>query len=239
MSRILLAEDDAALARGLQALFRQNGYDIEHVTTGGALLAHYSSGAYSAIVLDLGLPDMSGFDVLKKIRGAEARKDRDAARCPVLILTALGALDDRVRGLDLGADDYLPKPFEPAELLARLRALLRRAQGNPAPSLTVGRLMLDRTTGAFRLDGELLELPRRERVVLEQLVIRAGKIVLRESLANLVFGCEGNVGANALEVYIGRLRKRLAGGGPQIRTVRGLGYMLEQKRCHQAMSAHP
>jgi DNA-binding response OmpR family regulator len=221
MSRILLAEDDAALARGLAALLEQNGYDVETVTTGHAALAHQAVGAYAAIVLDLGLPDISGFEVLKQVRSG-------GGRCPVLILTARGALDDRVLGLDLGADDYLLKPFEPPELLARLRALLRRAQGDPSPSITVGRLTFDRANGAFRLGEEILELPRRERAVLEQLVIRAGTIVLREKLADMVFGLDEDVGPNALEVYIGRLRKRLAAGGPQIRTVRGLGYMLER-----------
>ena len=225
MSRILLVEDDAALARGLVALFKQSRYDVESVATGQAALAHQAAGSYAAIVLDLGLPDLSGFEVLKQLR---SRERSESARCPVLILTARSALDDRVRGLDLGADDYLLKPFEPSELLARLRALLRRAQGDPSPSITVGRLTLEHTNGAFRLDDELMELPRRERAVLEQLVIRAGKIVLRESLANMVFGLDEDVGANALEVYIGRLRKRLAAGGPQIRTVRGLGYMIEQ-----------
>jgi two-component system OmpR family response regulator len=228
MSRILLAEDDAALARGLVALLRQNGYDVESVATGHAALAHHAAGAYAAIILDLGLPDLSGFEVLRQLRSREVRLRNESAHCPVLVLTARSALDDRVRGLDLGADDYLLKPFEPSELLARLRALLRRAQGDPSPSIKVGRLTLERVNGAFRLDGELLELPRRERAVLEQLVIRAGKIVLRESLANMVFGPDENVGTNALEVYIGRLRKRLAAGGPLIRTVRGLGYMLEQ-----------
>ena len=117
-----------------------------------------------------------------------------AERCPVLILTARSSLEDRVRGLDLGADDYLLKPFEPPELLARLRALLRRAQGDPSPSITVGRLTFERANGAFRLGDELLELPRRERAVLEQLVIRAGKIVLREKLADMVFGLDEDVG---------------------------------------------
>ncbi len=228
MSRILLVEDDAALARGLVALFRHSGYDVESVATGQAALAHQAAGSYAAMILDLGLPDLSGFEVLKQMRGREVRGRSESARCPVLILTARSALDDRVLGLDLGADDYLLKPFEPSELLARVRALLRRAQGDPSPSITVGRLTLEHTNGAFRLGDELLELPRRERAVLEQLVIRAGKIVLREKLADMVFGLDEDVGANALEVYIGRLRKRLAAGGPHIRTVRGLGYMLEQ-----------
>ncbi len=228
MSRILLAEDDAALSRGLVALFRHNGYDVESVATGHAALAHQAVGGYAAIILDLGLPDMSGLEVLKQVRSGEARLRGESARCPVLILTARSALDDRVRGLDLGADDYLLKPFEPPELLARVRALLRRAQGDPSPSVTVGRLTFEHANGSFRLGDELLELPRRERAVLEQLIVRAGKIVLREKLADMVFGLDEDVGANALEVYIGRLRKRLAAGGPQIRTVRGLGYMLEQ-----------
>jgi two-component system response regulator TctD len=221
MSRILLVEDDAALARGLVALLTQSGYDTDAVTTGAAAVSHHAVGAYAAIVLDLGLPDLSGFDVLKQVRG-------DGSRCPVLVLTARSGLEDRVRGLDSGADDYLLKPFEAPELLARLRALLRRSQADPSPSITVGRLTFERANGAFRLGDELLELPRRERAVLEQLVIRVGTIVLREKLADMVFGLNEDVGPNALEVYIGRLRKRLAGGGPHIRTVRGLGYMLER-----------
>lgn len=221
MARILLSEDDAALARGLVALLEQNGYDVEAVTTGHAALAHEAAGTYAAVLLDLGLPDLSGYEVLQRIRSA-------GSRCPVLILTARNALNDRVRGLDLGADDYLLKPFEPAELLARLRALLRRAQGDPSPSVAVGALVYERSSGAFRLDGALLELPRRERAVLEHLVVNAGSIVPREKLADSVFGLDEDVGPNALEVYIGRLRKKLAAGGPQIRTVRGLGYMLDQ-----------
>ena len=228
MSRILLVEDDAALARGLVALLNHNGYDVESAGTGHAALARQAVGVYAAIVLDLGLPDQSGFEVLKQVRAGELQVRNGGERCPVLILTARSSLEDRVRGLDLGADDYLLKPFEPPELLARLRALLRRAQGDPSPSITVGRLTFERANGAFRLGDDLLELPRRERAVLEQLVIRVGKIVLREKLADMVFGLDEDVGPNALEVYIGRLRKRLAAGGPQIRTVRGLGYMLEQ-----------
>jgi DNA-binding response OmpR family regulator len=220
VTRILLAEDDNALARGLVAVLNQNGYDVDSVGNGAAALAHQAAMSYGAVILDLGLPDLSGFDVLKQLR-------RVGSRSPVLILTARGALDDRVRGLDLGADDYMLKPFEPAELLARVRALLRRSQGDPSPDVIVGTLTWDRGNGAFRLGEELLELPRRERAVLEQLISRAGKIVLRERLTDVVFGLDDGVGRNALEVYIGRLRKKLADGGPHIRTVRGLGYMLE------------
>lgn len=221
MSRILLSEDDSALARGLVSLLERNGYEVEAVATGEATLAHQASGAYEAIVLDLGLPDLSGFEVLRRVRGA-------GSRCPVLILTARSALGDRVRGLDLGADDYLLKPFDPPELLARLRALLRRAQGLASSAVVVGRLSFDRDSGTFRLDDENLDLPRRERSVLGQLIVRAGTIVPRERLESAVFGMGNEVGHNALEVYVGRLRRRLGRGGPQIRTVRGLGYMLER-----------
>lgn len=227
MSRILLVEDDEALCRGVVALLRQGGYDVEWVATGKAALAHQAVGDYSAIILDLGLPDMSGFEVLGALRGSDNRWRSEFSSCPILILTARSALDDRVRGLDLGADDYLLKPFEPPELLARLRALLRRSHGDPSPSIAVGQLTLDQGSGAFFLDGKILELPRRERAVLEQLIVRAGKVVQREALLDIVFGLDAQVGENALEVYVGRLRKRLAAEGPQIRTVRGLGYMLE------------
>lgn len=221
MSRILVVEDDGALARGLVALLGEHGYDAQAFATGRESLAHQATGTFAAMVLDLGLPDMPGFEVLKRMRAT-------GSRCPVLILTARGALDDRVSGLDLGADDYLAKPFEPPELLARLRALLRRSQGDPSPVVTVGALSWDRACGSFHLSGELLELPRRERVVLEELIARAGTIILRERLTDAVFGLDDDVGRNALEVYIGRLRKKLAAGGPQIRTVRGLGYMLDR-----------
>jgi two-component system response regulator TctD len=221
VSRILLVEDDAPLARGLVALLSQSGYDIEPVSTAQEALAHHAVGAFAAMILDLGLPDRPGFEVLKQVRAL-------GSRCPVLILTARGTLDDRVKGLDLGADDYLAKPFEPPELLARLRALLRRSQGDPAPVVTIGALSWDRAGGAFRLGDELLELPRRERAVLEELASRAGTIVLRERLTDVVFGLDDDVGRNALEVYIGRVRKKLGHSGPQIRTVRGLGYMLER-----------
>lgn len=221
MSRIMVVEDNGSLARGLVALLHQHGYDADAVGSGQEAITFHATGVYEAIILDLGLPDISGFDVLQRLRAAHTH-------CPVLILTARSAVDDRVRGLDLGADDYLPKPFEPAELVARLRALLRRSHGDPSPRLAIGVLSWDRTSGAFYLADELLSLPRRERILLEQLMISAGKILVRERLVDLVFGLDDDVGMNALEVYVGRLRKRLGSEGPQIRTVRGLGYMLER-----------
>ena len=220
MSRILFVEDDEALARGVVALLRDGGSAVDHVATGASALEVEPLEPYGLIILDVGLPDISGFEVLKVLR-------RRGSRTPVLMLTARDALQDRVQGLDLGADDYLLKPFEPAELEARVRALLRRSQGDPSPLLTVGALTLDRSSGEVRLAGVLLDLRRRELAVLTSLVTRAGKVVPKERLAAEVFAYDDDVAPNALELYVGRLRKKLAPDGPQIRTLRGLGYVIE------------
>ncbi len=218
--RILLIEDNAALARGLTASLRASGFAVDHVTHGVAALEESELVPYNLMILDVGLPDMSGFEVLKRLR-------QRGATTPVLILTARAALTDRVTGLDLGADDYLPKPFEPAELEARVRALLRRGQGQAAPALTLGGLVFDRSAGTATLHGRPLDLRRREWSVLESLMIRAGKVVTKERLSAEVFGHDEPVGPNALEVYVGRLRKKLEPDGPTIRTIRGLGYLLD------------
>jgi two-component system response regulator TctD len=144
----------------------------------------------------------------------------------VLILTARDALQDRVTGLDIGADDYLLKPFEPLELEARVRALVRRNAGDPNPVITVGSLIMNRSTGEVRVDGQTLDLRRRERAVLNVLVARAGQVVPKERLAAEVFDYDDLVAPNALELYVARLRKKLPPGAPEIRTLRGLGYML-------------
>jgi two-component system response regulator TctD len=220
LSRILFVEDDEALARGVVALLRDGGSAVDHVATGASALEVEPLEPYGLIILDVGLPDISGFEVLKVLR-------RRGSRTPVLMLTARDALQDRVQGLDLGADDYLLKPFEPAELEARVRALVRRSQGDPSPLLTVGALTLDRSSGEVRLAGVLLDLRRRELAVLTSLVTRAGKVVPKERLAAEVFAYDDDVAPNALELYVGRLRKKLAPDGPQIRTLRGLGYVIE------------
>lgn len=218
--RILIVEDNAALARGLTASLKTSGFAVDHVTHGVAALEEARSVPYNLIILDIGLPDMSGFEVLERLR-------QRASSPPVLILTARGTLTDRVKGLDLGADDYLPKPFEPAELEARVRALLRRGQGQSSPALSLGGLVFDRSAGTATLHGRPLELRRREWAVLESLLMRAGKVVTKERLSTEVFGHDEPVGPNALEVYVGRLRKKLEPDGPTIRTIRGLGYLLD------------
>lgn len=218
--RILIVEDDAPLARSIVALLRTAGHAVDHVETGEDALMIAGGEPYSVIVLDVGLPDMDGFEVLATLR-------RRGDRVPILMLTARDALDDRVRGLDLGADDYLRKPFDAEELEARIRALGRRRGGDPTPELVVGTLTLNRSTGEARVVSEVLDLRRREWAVLEALATRAGQIVPRETLHAEVFGIDEPVGSNAIEVNITRLRAKLPPHGPAIRTVRGVGYLLD------------
>jgi two-component system response regulator TctD len=218
--RILIVEDDAPLARGIVALLRSAGHAVDHVATGADALMVAADDHYALVILDVGLPDIDGFAVLQALR-------RRGQRVPVLMLTARDALDDRVRGLDLGADDYLRKPFAPEELEARIRALGRRRGGDPTPDLVVGALALNRSTGEARVGTRLLDLRRREWAVLDALATRAGQIVTRETLQAEVFGFDEPVGSNAIEVNITRLRSKLAPDGPAIRTVRGVGYLLD------------
>ena len=218
--RILMIEDDAALARGIAALLRAAGHAVDHVATGEDALEVVSSEPYALVILDVGLPDIDGFTVLERMR-------RRGDRVPVLMLTARDALDDRVRGLDLGADDYLRKPFDPEELEARVRALGRRRGGDPVPQVTVGTLTINRSTAQAEVAGRAIDLRRREWAVLEALATRAGQVVARDLLLAEVFGYDEPVGPNALEVNVTRLRAKLAPDGPEIRTVRGVGYLLD------------
>lgn len=220
MARILLVEDDAPLRRGLAASLKALGHAVDTAADGETAIELARDDAYALIILDIGLPDVSGFHVLRDLR-------RDGARTPILILTARDTVDDRVAGLDLGADDYLLKPFAPAELEARVRALVRRGQGEPSPLLVVGSLTLDRAAGVASINGRILDLRRREWAVLESLAVRSGKVAPRERLLADVFDHEDEIAPNALEVYIGRLRRKLEPDGPAIRTLRGLGYLLD------------
>lgn len=221
MARILLVEDDASLARALVRLLSAEGYAADHVDTGQLAIDIVQTEPYGAVILDIGLPDISGLDVLRQLRGA-------GSHLPVLLLTARDAIDDRVRGLDEGADDYLTKPFAASELLARLRALIRRGTGDAAPMIAVGGLTCDPAAQTAKLDGVSLDLPRREWAVLYCLASQAGKVVPKERLAAQVFSFDDAVGINALEVYIARIRKKLGPAGPTIRNLRGLGYVLRE-----------
>ncbi|MDN3557514.1 response regulator [Halomonas maura] len=217
--RLLVIEDDALIARSLEQALSPLGNTVEVFTTHGEGAAALRHDRFDLVLLDLGLPDGDGLELLAALR------DRGDTT-PVLILTARDAVDDRVSGLDHGADDYLAKPFSLAELEARVRALLRRSQQRSDNRLRYGRLAFDPATGTASLDDTPLALPRRELLLLEGLLLHAGSIAPREVLERRLFGFD-EVGSNALEVYVSRLRKRLSGTGLQIRTFRGLGYRLE------------
>ena len=220
MARILLVEDDLALSRGLVAVLMSAGHIVDPAFDGESALHMAHDEPFALITLDVGLPDLSGFAVLRALRAG-------GNKAPVLMLTARDAIEDRVTGLDAGADDYLLKPFEPSELVARVRALLRRSEGEASPIRVVGTLSVDPAHGTASVSGRLLDLRRREWAVLDRLIARVGKVVSKERLASEVFGYDNPVAPNALEVYIARLRKKLEPDGPVIRTMRGMGYLLD------------
>lgn len=218
--RLLVIEDDSLIASSLERALSPLGNTVEVFTTYAEAHAALSHDRFDLVLLDLGLPDGDGLNLLAALR-------RRGDITPVLILTARDGVDDRISGLDLGADDYLAKPFSLAELEARVRALLRRSQHRCDNRLRFASLSLDPTTGTAALDDNPIELPRRELLLVEGLLLHAGSIAPRESLERRLFGFD-DVGSNALEVYVSRLRKRLQGTGLQIRTFRGLGYRLEE-----------
>lgn len=219
--RILIIEDDPVLADGLTRSLRESAYAIDCVNDGGEADHVLIAQNYDLVILDLGLPKLDGFEVLRRLR-------RRGSKTPVLILTARDVLDDRVRGLDLGADDYLTKPFDLPELEARVRALIRRGQSGGSSVLHHGVLSLDTVGRRATLNGEPVELSARELGVLEVLMLRSGRVVNKEQLAEQLYGWEEEVGANAIEVYVHRLRRKLEPSGVTIRTIRGLGYLLEK-----------
>lgn len=219
--RILLVEDNLALAEGLVTLLRQAGYALDVVHDGASAEALAAAENFDLVILDLNLPQMDGLDVLRAMR---ARRNPAA----VLILTARGAPEERVRGLDLGADDYLTKPFDIREFEARVRSLLRRQAGLKTATVTCGLLTLDLTTRSFAVNGEALDLPARERDLLELLILKAGKVVTRDAIVQSLTSLEDDLSPNAIEQYVSRIRKRLAPFGLTIRTARGIGYILDR-----------
>jgi len=218
--RILLAEDDPLLGDGLQSGLRQLGFALDWVRDGDAAARELRSGAYAAAVLDLGLPQRDGWDVLAQVRSA-------GVRVPILVLTARDAVPDRIRGLDLGADDYVVKPVDLHELAARLRALVRRAHGQPAEVLRVQDLELDPAARTLRRAGAPVPLQAREFDLLHALMLNAGRILTREQLEQHLYSWGREVDSNAIEVHVHHLRRKL--GAHRIHTVRGVGYMLQQE----------
>ena len=218
--RILIVEDDLVLADGLKNSLTQSGYAVDLMTSGidaDGVLAYLT---FDLVLLDLSLPKLSGFEVLKRLRGR-------GSKMPVLILTANDDIDNRVKGLDLGADDYLSKPFNLAELEARVRALIRRGQAGGSAIISVGKLQLDTTSRAATYNDTSLNLSARELAVLEILILKAGKVVNKEQMLEKLCNFDEDISDNALEVYLHRVRKKLELSDINIRTIRGLGYMLE------------
>lgn len=218
--RILLVEDELEMAAWLQRALAQSGFVPEHAKDAQTAEQMLQGEGYDAVVMDLRLPDKHGLVLLREMR---SRGDIT----PVLILTAQGALQDRVRGLNLGADDFLSKPFALEELEARLAALVRRSRGRPSPRLQCGSLIYDTESKAFTLGGTVLHLTPREHAALAALIARARMPVEKHQLFLQVFEEESDASPDAIEVVLHRLRKKLQGSDIQITTVRGLGYMLE------------
>lgn len=215
--RILVVEDDAELARRLGAALGEAGFAVDYAADGEEALYFGETQDFDAIVLDLGLPKMSGLEVLKRWR-------RGGRKAPVLVLTARDAWSDRVEGLNAGADDYLGKPFQSAEVVARLRALVRRSAGEASPILSHGDITLDAAAGVAQVAGRTVELTARELRILGYLMHRIGRIVSQAELIDHVYAMDDVRESNTVEVYIARLRKKL--GREAIRTIRGLGYRM-------------
>ena len=223
--RLLIVEDDAPLASGLRRILEAEGHSVDVTARGEEAVSAAARERFDLVILDIGLPQMDGFEVLRRFRAAAAG---GAGPTPVLVLTARDAVDDRVRGLDLGADDYMVKPFAMPELTARVRALLRRSQSHGGPRIAHGPLQLDTVARRAYLRNEPLELAAREWAVLEVLLARVEKIVSKEAIIQAVAGWGDDLSPNAIEVYVSRLRSKLEPAGIRIRTVRGFGYMLEE-----------
>ena len=220
--RILLVEDDGALGDGIQKGLKQYGYTVDWLTDGRTALSSIKTETFDVILLDLNLPSLPGLSVLREMRAA-------GITMPVLILTARHSIEDRIKGLDSGADDYLTKPFDLDELSARIRALQRRFSSNrAAPLLTYRDIELDPSSFTVTLKGLAISLSRREFSLLQKLLENAGHVVSRDSLNQCLYGWGDEIDSNTLEVHVHNLRKKLVDTN-FIRTIRGVGYMAEKE----------
>jgi len=218
--RILIAEDDAVLANGIVRVLTQANHAVDHVSSGAQAHLMLQESVYDLVILDLGLPKMDGLEVLDKLR-------RAGNKVAVLILTARDAIESRVKGLDLGADDYMTKPFHLDEFEARVRALIRRGHLGSNLPLKCANLTLDVAAKLAMHIEQPLALSAREFALLEVLMSKMGKVVNKEQLLEALCNWDTEIGDNAIEVYIHRLRKKIEPAGAHIRTIRGLGYLLE------------
>ncbi|HEY6897080.1 MAG TPA: response regulator [Rhodocyclaceae bacterium] len=218
--RLLLVEDHPELAEWVGKALLQSGYVVDLLGRGDYADHALQSEDYDLVILDLSLPQLDGLEVLRRLRSR-------GSTTPVLILTARGSTEERVKGLNLGADDYLSKPFELAELEARIKALLRRS-GGLLPQVRVGKLVFDLTSRLVTVDGQALALTPRELALLEALIQRLGRPVSREALFEKIFAFDTDARAEAIEIHVHRLRKKLEGSGAAVTTLRGLGYLLAE-----------
>ena len=219
--RILLVEDDSMLADAIACALTQSAHSVDVVKSGDQADNALAANEYELVVLDVALPVIDGLEVLRRLR---ARR----SKVPVLMITVNDALQDRVVGLDLGADDYLGKPFHLSELEARVRALIRRAYGGGGTDFVHGRLRLDMAGRRMYLDDQPMDLSVRELAVLELLLLREGRVVTKQQIVDHLYGWDEGASSNAVEVFIYRLRRKLEASGVDIRTVRGMGYVIEK-----------
>jgi len=219
--RVLLVEDDKMIAQAIEQALRDAAYAVDWVNDGRAAQTTVKAQEYGVVLLDLGLPHLDGFEVLRHIRRSEVP-------VPVLIITARDALEDRIRGLDGGADDYVIKPFEMGELLARMRAVLRRNGGSGNPILTNGAISLVPSTREISFEGNTLRLSSREFALMQALLLRPGAILSRRDLEDRIYGWNEEVESNAVEYLIHSIRKKL--GNQIIKNVRGLGWMVSKEK---------
>jgi two-component system response regulator QseB len=214
---VLLVEDDAMIAQGLQTALRQGGFAVDWMRDGGGAAGALQTSVFDVVLLDLGLPQRDGIDVLRELR-------RRGDTTPVIILTARDEKQQRITGLDAGADDYIVKPFDLDEVMARMRSVLRRAAGRGDPSIQHGELRLDPVARTVERSGVPVSISAHEFSVLEALLQRPGAVLSRAQLEDRLYGWDEQIGSNAIEVYIHGLRRKL--GSEAIRTLRGVGYFI-------------
>ena len=221
--RILIAEDDSRLLTQLDTLLQQNGYSVDLADNGEHALYQLNEFPYDLAIIDIGLPQLDGFEVIRKARQADIS-------CPVLILTARDRWQEKVEGLDAGADDYLTKPFHNEELLARAKALIRRASGQANPVITFGPITLDTVAEEIKVQGTVLELTAYEYKVMEYLMLNPQKVISKTELTEHIYDQDFDLDSNVIEVFIGRLRKKIDPTGElkPIDTLRGRGYRISR-----------
>jgi len=221
--RILIAEDDSRLLTQLDVLLQQSGYSVDLADNGNSALYLLKEHSYDAAIIDIGLPHVDGFDVIRQARRADVSS-------PVLILTARDRWQEKVEGLDAGADDYLTKPFHNEELLARVKALIRRSSGQANPTISFGPLELDTVAEELAVDGSRLELTAYEYKVMEYLMLNPQKVVSKTELTEHIYDQDFDLDSNVIEVFVGRLRKKIdpAGTLKPIETLRGRGYRINR-----------